>query len=160
MNPRRPPGGRPGPGTPPRLAPADKPRPTARPRPAPDCPLGRLTTLNDLITVSAVLEDGTRTVVPAAPTPADGLVVHEVADIGGWALTHWQSGYRIGRFPSPMEALCCARDLAPVADWTRPAPWEQARDAVAVILDRWHALPQSRTEIAAARHAPEPWPAA
>lgn len=51
---------------------------------------------------------------------APGLGVHRARD-GSWSITHVPSGLRVGWAWTRKDAVACARLLAPLADWTRPA---------------------------------------
>jgi hypothetical protein len=75
------------------------------------------------VTVRAPGEPGGRGLRRAAGCGVPGLVV-SVRHSGGWAITHVRSGCAVAYFPDadPELVLAAARDIAPLADWTRPGP--------------------------------------
>jgi hypothetical protein len=79
---------------------------------------------------------------PGAPTPVPGLYVAHTMQ--GFPIVHVRSGLLIGTYGSPEAALACATDLAPLHDWTGPAPSKEtlspeAIHQLVVICRRWGA---------------------
>jgi hypothetical protein len=84
---------------------------------------------------------------PAAPTPAPGLYVAHTQH--GFPVVHVRSGLLIGTYGDPETALAAAIELAPLHDWTGPAPSKRTltpevqRQVVDIAL-RWGARKGSR----------------